>query len=124
MLKDLIFVGIGGCFGSTGRYWLSVVFLNNFGIPLPWPTFIVNVLGSFLIGILISLTWKTPEMWRLLLITGFCGGFTTFSTFSYENLRLWQEGNTQIALIYIILSLLLGIGFTALGFYATQKLLG
>ncbi|MDH5609436.1 MAG: fluoride efflux transporter CrcB [Cyclobacteriaceae bacterium] len=122
MIKDVIWVGIGGFVGSVGRYLLNIALIHQ-NWPLPWPTLFINLSGSMLIGVLMAITYQGNHYWRLLLVTGFCGGFTTFSTFSYENLRLWQEGHGQVAFLYSLMSLLGGIAGVAGGFYLTQKLL-
>ena len=113
MIKDLIWVGLGGFMGSVSRYLINISLINH-SWPIPWPTLIINLLGSFLIGILISMATKDPHYWKLFLITGFCGGFTTFSTFSYENMKLWQEGFELLALFYMLISLIGGIFWSLL----------
>lgn len=123
MIKDLIWVGLGGFMGSSIRYIINVSMIK-FSWPVPWPTFLINLSGSFLIGILMAISMKEHQYWRLFLVTGFCGGFTTFSTFSFENLRLWQEGHEQVAILYMISSLLGGISFVFFGYFITQKLFG
>ncbi|HTO39210.1 MAG TPA: fluoride efflux transporter CrcB [Brumimicrobium sp.] len=112
MIKAMLLVGLGGGVGSMFRYSISVLF-NKFSTTLfPWPTFIVNVLGSFLMGLLISYFGRSlvvsPNL-KLLLVAGFCGGFTTFSTFSIEGLNLLNSGNTTIALTYILGSVFFGL---------------
>jgi CrcB protein len=123
MIKDLLWVGIGGFAGSVARY-LTNIGLVGWNWTIPWPTFMINVGGSLFIGILMAISYKEHQYWRLLLATGFCGGFTTFSTFSYENLKLWQEGQIIISLTYIFLSVLGGFAGVLIGFYITQKLVG
>lgn len=108
----MLLVGLGGGVGSMIRYSISVLF-NKFSTTLfPWPTFIVNVLGSFLMGLLISYFGRSlivsPNL-KLLLVVGFCGGFTTFSTFSIEGLNLLNSGNTTIAITYILGSVFFGL---------------
>lgn len=112
MIKAMLLVGLGGGVGSMFRYSISVLF-NKFSTTLfPWPTFIVNVLGSFLMGLLISYFGRSlivsPNL-KLLLVAGFCGGFTTFSTFSIEGLNLLNSGNTTIAITYILGSIFFGL---------------
>lgn len=122
MIKDILFVGIGGFLGSIARYLINIA-LIHYNWPIPWPTYVINLSGSLLIGILMAIDFRNAPVWRLLLITGLCGGFTTFSTFSYENLQLFRDGYPQVALFYMITSLGLGILMVFLGFYLTQRLL-
>lgn len=112
MFKTLFIVGLGGGIGSAFRYLVSVVTDRYFQTSFPWATFLVNVIGCLIIGILIGFFAKqqvgNPAL-KLLFVTGFCGGFTTFSAFALENIKLFQSGNTLLALLYIALSVLLGI---------------
>lgn len=78
-------------------------------------TFVVNMFGCFLIGVLTSYFIKVDNYLKFLLITGFCGGFTTFSTFSAENYSLWQEGNFGLLISYIGLSVFVGLLAVYLG---------
>lgn len=119
MLKTLLLVGAGGFLGSIGRY-LASLYVNRL-IPsegFPFGTFFVNILGCFLIGLIYGLAekhdWMTPEA-RLFLATGFCGGFTTFSTFSYESLTLLNNGQYTQVFLYISLSVAVGIALVFVG---------
>ncbi|MBB5334783.1 CrcB protein [Chryseobacterium koreense] len=85
--------------------------INSF----PMGTFVVNLLGCFLIGLFTSYFMKFDNPLKFLLIAGFCGGFTTFSTFSAENVSLWQSGNYGILALYILLSIIFGIFAVYLG---------
>ena len=108
-------VGAGGALGAVARFLLGLIPIkpqNGF----PVITLFINVAGAFFIGILAALASKISGLdSRLLLFlkAGFCGGFTTFSTFSLETLQLFQNGRTALGILYIILSLLLGIGAAA-----------
>ncbi|WP_291275338.1 fluoride efflux transporter CrcB [Flavobacterium sp.] len=119
MSKNIILVLLGGGIGSVIRYLLSYFFNKYQTTFFPWPTFIANSLGCFLIGLFFAYTLKNnaqSETLKLLLITGFCGGFTTFSTFSLENLQLIQNQNYTLAISYTISSLLIGTIAVFLGF--------
>lgn len=112
MTKAIILVGIGGAVGSILRYVNSLLVAKYFQTQFPLATFMVNILGCLIIGILMGVLDKqnvaSPEL-RLLFITGFCGGFTTFSTFSSENISLLQSGQTLTAILYITASVILGL---------------
>jgi len=112
MFKMIVMVGLGGALGSLLRYatgvWMSKLFTSVF----PFATFTVNIVGCFLIGLLYAYAekhqWFNAE-WRLLLITGFCGGLTTFSTFAYENIKLLQAGQTTYFILYTLGSFILAL---------------
>ena len=110
-------VAVGGAFGSVTRFWLTGVMAALTGPRFPWGTLLINILGSFIIGLVAGLT-LTPERlgWhpsiRILLMTGFCGGFTTFSAFSLQALELIQTGEIGMALGYMMGSVALCVAFT------------
>ena len=113
---SLLFVGIGGAIGAILRYLLSQLpFQHDF----PLKTLLINLLGSLAIGYLSAKFqqshWFEGDQW--LLITGVCGGFTTFSTFSLESLQLIQNGNTRLAIFYMIVSLIGGLCCVGIGFF-------
>ncbi|GGY64166.1 putative fluoride ion transporter CrcB [Cellvibrio zantedeschiae] len=120
-----LMIAIGGALGSIARY-AAVGFLTpmlNYRFPIG--TFIVNMLGSLLIGIAyVVLVEKAflPSEWRLFFITGVLGGFTTFSAFSLEMLQMWQEGHVFNSIIYAASSVVLGLLFAFIGMNLTQKL--
>jgi CrcB protein len=120
MDRNLILVGIGGFLGSVFRYLVTVLLARQFTSSFPLGTFTVNVVGCFLIGILFALSEKgnllSPE-WRIFLTTGFCGGFTTFSTFSYESIRLLQDGEILYLSLNVALSVIVGFAATYLGMF-------
>lgn len=117
-MRELLFVFLGGGFGSCIRFITSLLWRHMSLHPryeamlFPWPTFIVNILGCLLIGFFYqySQQWNLSPETRLMLTTGFCGGFTTFSTFSYEGVALLQGGHYSTYAIYVTLSILLGLG--------------
>ncbi|MCA0375226.1 MAG: fluoride efflux transporter CrcB [Gemmatimonadetes bacterium] len=111
----LLAVALGGALGSVLRYVLGVVVPPVGGLPAG--TLVVNVVGSFLVGLFVRL-FVTPDadhVLRLALTAGLCGGFTTFSTFSAETVTLLQQGRAGRALLYVALSLLLGLAAAAAG---------
>jgi CrcB protein len=118
MLKDILFIGLGGGIGSICRFVVSLVIGKWIDASFPWGTFTINLLGSLLIGFFLGFFDKSMlnEPLKLLLITGFCGGFTTFSAFSAENLSLLMAGQWLTALAYSLLSVLIGIAAVWLGF--------
>lgn len=123
MIKNLFLVAIGGAFGSTLRYLIHWFVYKKNTTSFPIQTLLVNVLGCLLIGILIGYFAKHQnenETLKLLFVTGFCGGFTTFSAFGLENMTLLQNQNYQTAFLYITLSLILGILAVGIGIFITK----
>jgi CrcB protein len=119
MIKNVFLVILGGGFGSMTRYLISYFFTKNTISTFPWATFIANSLGCLLIGLLFGYIHKNNlqnETLKLLLITGFCGGFTTFSTFSLENIQFIQNHNYNLAIIYTLASILVGFLTVIIGF--------
>lgn len=107
-MKYLLFIFLGGGLGSVLRFLISSYTQKWWKInTFPFGTFLVNVLGCFLIGYLSS--YLKVDHHRFLFITGFCGAFTTFSTFSLESFQLYQQGEILILLSYIILSIIIGL---------------
>ena len=101
MIRTLLLVGIGGGVGSIVRYVTTNLAQKYLASFLPYGTLIANILGSFLIGVFMAyLLEHTSQNFKLLLITGFCGGYTTFSTFSYENFNYLQNGQIVMFLFY------------------------
>lgn len=118
-MKNLLLIFIGGGIGSMARYLMSTTTqkLWNLG-GFPIGTYVVNIIGCFLIGFFTTTIVKSDESLKFLLITGFCGGFTTFSTFSSENYILWQSESYSLLFLNIILSIFLGLGAVFLGIKA------
>lgn len=119
-------VAIGGALGALGRYLLSGWLTSWLGRGFPWGTFGVNLLGCCLMGILY--VWLTQELklapiWQAVLIAGFTGAFTTFSTFALEALVLFENGRALVAMSYVITSLLLGMAGVAVGMKVARILL-
>lgn len=109
MIKQFVLVGLGGALGSMLRYATSLVTSKYYTNTFPVATLITNILGCFLIGMLIGYFSKNSnQSLQLLLVTGFCGGYTTFSTFSAENIALWQSQNYPSLIIYTLGSVIIG----------------
>lgn len=125
MDRNILLVGFGGFIGSIARYLVAVLFAGQFTSSFPLATFVVNIAGCFLIGVLFALSDRgnilSPD-WRIFLTTGFCGGFTTFSTFSYESIRLIQDGEFFYLALNVILSILVGFAATYLGILLVRSL--
>lgn len=122
MLK-ILYVGIGGFIGSALRYIISIYTPKFFGTQLPYGTLIVNVAGGILIGLIMEISLATNFIspnFRLFLTTGIMGGFTTFSTFSYETINLFISGNYILGSLNTCLNLFLSLGGLVLGKLASH----
>ena len=118
-------IALGGALGSVLRFAAVGYLTPLLNYRFPFGTFVVNIVGSFLIGVAyVLLVEKTtlPTEWRMFFITGILGGFTTFSAFSLEILQLWQEGHVFNALLYASSSVILGLLMAFVGMALTQKL--
>src|SRR6187402_2675420 len=118
MIKNFLIVGVGGAVGSMLRYAVQKFLQTQTAAAFPTGTLLVNIAGCFLIGILWTiisraLTWN--EEMKLLLMTGFCGGFTTFSAFTLEGIGLLKESKTFLFVIYITASVAGGLLATFIG---------
>ena len=121
MIKNLLLVGLGGSIGSMVRYAASLLIKSK---AFPYATLSVNIIGSFIIGLVFALSIKEAGLsnnWKLFMATGICGGFTTFSAFSLENMELLQSGKIGIALTYIIVSVVAAVIATFLGYQLVIK---
>lgn len=122
MIKDLLLVGIGSGIGGICRYLISVLmgYAHN---GLPCGTFVANISGCLLMGILWGVTSRNhniSQAFALLLMVGFCGGFTTFSTFSKEGLAMLQSNNYLLFLIYALGSMAFGLMAVGLGYVVSK----
>ena len=109
---EYLVIGIGGFLGANARYLVSGWITHVWGTTFPWGTLIINVSGSFLLGVLMVNLMTRPFVsphYRLFFAVGFLGAYTTFSTFSYETLRLLQDQSIGLALLNIMGSVLLGL---------------
>lgn len=124
MIKSIILVGLGSCAGGMLRYAVSLL-LHTGKAGFPAATFLVNIAGCLLIGLIYGIFSRltdTSSSLCLLLTTGFCGGFTTFSAFSNEALKMLQNGNLTGCLLYVLGSIVLGILAVAAGYLIVRLL--
>jgi CrcB protein len=125
MIKTLLLIGTGGFLGSISRFLASRFIQNIFPSAFPFGTFLVNISGCFLIGLIYGFSEKSSLVsseWKMFLAVGFCGGFTTFSTFANENLALLRDGEFLHFFMYTGLSVILGITATFIGVIITKIL--
>lgn len=115
MIEQILLVLVGGGVGSVGRYLISEVTAKYSKGSFPLGTFIVNILGCFIIGLLAGYIELGKDA-NLLLVTGFCGGFTTFSSFSKETFFLFDNKKIKLAFFYVVASCVLGLSAVFLGF--------
>ena len=111
-MRPFLFVGLGGAIGSMLRYLVQVSTGRHFIINFPVGTLLVNISGCLLIGVLYGLSSKNPALnleWKLFLMTGICGGYTTFSSFSLESVTLFKSGHYAYFILYTSLSFILGL---------------
>ena len=122
MYRYLIYVLVGSSIGGAARYLSQEFVQKNFPSFIPLSTLSVNIVGSFIIGIIYALAEKSKisaEV-RILIATGFCGGFTTFSSFAFENVKLMQDGEFFNTALYVVLSLVIGFVAVYLGILFTK----
>ncbi|HEX5386666.1 MAG TPA: fluoride efflux transporter CrcB [Gemmatimonadales bacterium] len=120
------YVALGGALGSASRFLLGAFLQQRSGVAFPVGTLIVNITGSFLLGFLLRYALETPAISpevRALLTTGFCGGYTTFSTFSYETAALLEDGEASRAALYIVLSVAVSLAGVFAGFGLAREIL-
>jgi fluoride exporter len=124
MLKYLI-VGVGGFVGSVMRFWVGTLFTAKYGTRVPWGTFAVNITGSFLIGLVVTILVARNDLspnWRYLIPIGFIGGYTTFSAFEYETFRSFESGDMLIAALNVVGSVIVGFFCVWLGVLAGRTI--
>lgn len=122
LLKTILAVGSGSFLGGVGRYLVSLA-MKDISKGFPWATLAVNLLGCFLIGLLWGVFGKNGtdgSNWALFLTVGFCGGFTTFSTFSKEAIIMLQTGHVWGFAAYVSMSVVVGVALVALGYFLVR----
>lgn len=122
MIKNVLLVFIGGGLGSALRFLISK-FLNTSQLSIPYGTFTVNILGSFFLGLVLGWAMKNDTLnsdLHIILAIGFCGGFTTFSTFAFENQALLKSGDYLHFAIYTVGSIILGLLAVVLGLFISK----
>ena len=123
MLKSILIVGAGSFLGGSLRFLISTLIKGACTSSFPWATLTVNLIGCLLIGVIYGLFTRHSNVQHamcLLLTTGFCGGFTTFSTFASEGVQMLQGGNLGVFATYAFLSLGLGILLVMLGYIVVK----
>ena len=124
-MDKYLFIGLGGFLGSISRYWLSTFVHKHMGMDFPYGTLAVNVIGCFAIGLLMTIFQEhfveNPNI-RLFLVIGILGGFTTFSSFSFDTLALMKVGNFLSAGVNVIVSVMVCLSATWIGYYIGESL--
>ena len=123
MIKMILYIALGGAIGSVLRYLTSMLVSKYWSSNFPFATFLTNVLGCFIIGLVFGFLTKhnlQNSNLKWFLITGFCGGYTTFSAFGFENITLFQSNNSLVAFGYIGLSIFVGLLSVWLGLFIAK----
>lgn len=126
-MKNILAIALGATMGAALRHYVGVWAVARWGADFPWGTLLVNMAGSFVLGFFLTIIATRPTIspiinptTRLLIATGFCGSLTTFSTYSYEGMLLWQRGAPLVAALYMLGSLIAGVLCVMLGVWAAQ----
>lgn len=123
MLSTLLQVALGGALGASGRYLTGVAAMRFMGPGFPWATLAVNVLGSFVMGVVVvTLGHLSANRFAPLLMTGVLGGFTTFSAFSLDTLTLWERGQQALAVTYVAASVTLSLVAIVAGLWIARSI--
>jgi fluoride exporter len=119
-------IAVGAATGGVSRYYLSLAAQARFGTAFPWGTLLINVTGSLLLGFIVRYAMATPAVSvevRAMLTIGFCGGYTTFSTYSFETAALLEDGQYERAAAYAVGSMLIALAATFVGFMLARELI-
>ena len=124
-MRDFLAISIAAILGANLRYLLSRFALKEFGPVFPYGTLIINILGSFIVGLFV--TWTTERVlvdprWRLLVVVGFCGSFTTFSSYAYESMAFFEQGQWGLMLANVFSNNLLCLGGALAGIALARAL--
>lgn len=122
-MHKFLLVGAGGFAGAIARYWMGTMVTQRMGLRFPFGTFLINVSGCFLIGFFMHLLAERGVLqahWLYVIVIGFIGAYTTFSTFEYETLRAVQDGQLGIGLLYVGSSVLVGFVMVWMGAQAAK----
>ncbi len=128
-MATYLWIALGSALGGMARYWMTLTMAAVTGLQFPWGTIAINILGSFVIGFVAALTgsegrFDVPADARLFVMTGLCGGFTTFSAFSLQTLDLARDGRWMQAGANVALSVVLCLTAVALGYAAAMAING
>ncbi len=124
---DYLWVGIGGFLGANARYGMTRLSADRLGTTWPWGTFLINLIGAFLIGIILTLLTErivADPVWRQVIVIGFLGGYTTFSSYTFEAIVLAQHGEWGAATLYVLGSNILGLVACAAGIGLARNVAG
>ncbi|WP_303773476.1 fluoride efflux transporter CrcB [Anaerolinea thermophila] len=124
-MDRVLWISIGAMLGANARYWLGVWAAQRWGAAFPWGTFIINLSGSFLLGLFMTLVtgrYPVDPNLRLLVTVGFLGAYTTFSTFTYESINLFMKGQWLAGLLNVLGSMALGLLAAGFGVYLGKAL--
>jgi CrcB protein len=122
-MHKYLLVGAGGFVGAMARYWMGAFVTQRMGLRFPFGTFLINVSGCFLVGFFMHLLAERGVLdahWLYIVVIGFIGAYTTFSTFEYETVRALQDGQLGIGLLYVASSILVGLVMVWLGALAAR----
>jgi fluoride exporter len=125
-MSTYLWIALGGALGSMARYASGVYVGRWLGTAFPWSTLLINIIGSFLIGVFaesFALQWDTSQSTRAFLVVGICGGYTTFSTFSLDIVTLLNRGEATLALTYVLASVAIGLAGLYAGLHAVRFVL-